>query len=72
MILQTDFTVTPSPPGGASVIYAGAYPTQSAAEQALAKLKRKFPGAKVVGRALCHGDRPGKVLTKTNYGSAHR
>ena len=74
IIAQSDFTVTPSPPGGAFVVYSGSYPTQAAAEKALAKLKKKFPAAKVVKvqstASVAKG--AGKVITKTNYGSAHQ
>lgn len=74
IIAQSDFTVTPSPPGGAFVVYSGVYPSHSAADQALVRLKRRFPAAKVVkvvsNAAAAKG--AGKVLTKTNYGSAHQ
>jgi hypothetical protein len=74
IIAQSDFTVTPSPPGGVFVVYSGTYSTQGAAGQALGKLKKKFSAAKVVkvvsSAAAAKGG--GKVLTKTNYGSAHQ
>jgi hypothetical protein len=74
IIAQSDFTVTPSPPGGTFVVYSGSYPTQAAAEKALAKLKKKFPAAKVVKvqSTASVAKSAGKVLTKTSYGSAHQ
>jgi hypothetical protein len=73
VILQSDFTLTPKPPAGAAVIYSGAFRTRSEAEQALAKLKHRFPGARVIavgtsGTATASG----KVLAKTAYGSAQQ
>jgi hypothetical protein len=73
VILQRDFRVTPAPPSGAYVIYSGAYKTQADAAKALAKLHRKFPAAKVIRVQPVGGSgaTSGKVLAKTNYGSAH-
>ena len=73
LILQSDFKVTPSPPAGAAVIYSGAYRTRSEAEQALAKLKRHFPSAKVIAvGSSATATASGKVLAKTAYGSAQQ
>jgi hypothetical protein len=48
LISQSDFRVTPSPPAGGYVIYSGQYKSKAAADAALAKLAKKFPGAKVI------------------------
>lgn len=73
VILQRDFRVTPAPPSGAYVIFSGAYKTQAAAATALEKLHHKFPAAKVIRVQPVGGSAAtsGKVLAKTNYGSAH-
>ena len=72
LILQRDFRVTPAPPSGAYVIYSGAYKTQAAAAAALSKLHHKFPAAKVIRvQPVGASATSGKVLAKTNYGSAH-
>jgi hypothetical protein len=42
------FTVSPKPSGDVYVIYSGQFKTKSEAEAALAKLKRRFPGAVVI------------------------
>jgi hypothetical protein len=73
LILLSDFRVSPAPPGGAEVIYSGAYHSSADAAKALTKLKKNFPGAKVISvksASLAAG--AGKVLTKTNYGTAHQ
>lgn len=73
LILLSDFRVSPSPPGGDEVIYSGAYKSQADASKALAKLKTKFPGAKVVSvKSASLNAGAGKVLAKTNYGTAHQ
>ncbi|MGZ4231232.1 MAG: hypothetical protein ACXVUE_11490 [Solirubrobacteraceae bacterium] len=72
LILQRDFRVTPAPPSGAYVIYSGAYKTHADAAAALAKLHHKFPSAKVIRvQPVGSSATSGKVLAKTNYGSAH-
>jgi hypothetical protein len=73
LILQRDFRITPAPPNGAYVIYSGAYKTQADATKALAKLHHKFPAAKLirVQPVAGTGAASGKVLAKTNYGTAH-
>jgi hypothetical protein len=70
LITQTDFRITPSPPRGAYVIYSGQYTTSAAADQALAKLKPRFPAAKVISVQSASGRSGGKVLNTTAYGSA--
>jgi hypothetical protein len=72
LITQTDFAITPRPPVGDGVIYSGQYQTRSAADAALAKLKRSFPTARVIGVAPSTGAAPAKVLAHTAYGSAHQ
>jgi hypothetical protein len=74
LILQSDFRVTPSPPPGTEVIYSGAYRSKAAAEQALAGLPHRFPGASVIrvqaaGSATAGG---GRVLATSAYGAAHQ
>jgi hypothetical protein len=76
LITQHDFHVTPSPPPGAYVIYSGAYGSKALADQALAKLGHRFPGAKVI-RVQASGTSGspaggGKVLTQSVYGTAHQ
>jgi hypothetical protein len=71
LIVQTQYKVTPAPPSGAYVIYAGAFKTQAAATSELSKLKHKFAGAKVIQvQSVAAG--AGKVLAKTQYGTAHQ
>jgi hypothetical protein len=74
LIAQSDFRVTPSPPSGAFVIYAGSYASQAAARSALAKLKARFPAAKVIAVRAVHASpgTGGKALTRTRYGTAHQ
>lgn len=73
LILQSDFRITPAPPNGDEVIFSGAYHSQADAGKALAKLKAKFPQAKVISvksASLAAG--AGKVLAKTSFGTAHQ
>jgi hypothetical protein len=80
LISQSDFRITPSPPAGDYVIYSGQYKTKSAADAALAKLVRKFPGAKVIAvqssssssASAGAGAGAGKVVASSAYGSAHQ
>lgn len=72
-IAQSDFQVTPRPPAGAYVIYSGTYPSQSAAQDALKKLKHSFPAAKIISvRSHSAASAAAPVLSKTHFGSAHR
>ena len=66
--------MTPAPPTGAYVIYSGAYKGRVSADQALVKLHKQFPAAKViqVQAAGTSAAPSGKVLAKTRYGSAHQ
>jgi hypothetical protein len=71
LITQADFRITPSPPHGAYVIYSGQFATRAAAEEALAKLKPRFPTAKVISvQAVAGAGSGGRVLNTTAYGSA--
>jgi hypothetical protein len=74
LLSQSTYTVTPSPPSGAYVLYAGSYSTRAAAEEALGRFKHHFPGAQVVEiqSAANASTGGGKVLTKTVYGTAHQ
>jgi hypothetical protein len=71
LIVQTQYKVSPAPPSGAYVIYAGAFKTQSGAQAELAKLSHKIKGAKVIHvTSLASG--AGKVLAHTKFGAAHQ
>jgi len=71
LISQQSFSVTPRPPSGAYVIYSGAFTARSAAEKALAKLRKRFPTAIVIRvGSLGAVSGAGQVLSKTSYGSA--
>jgi hypothetical protein len=75
LIVQSDFTVSPSPPSGAYVIYSGAYRSRGAAQKALAKLKHGFPKAVVIqakAAASSAGTPSTQVLSSTSYGQAHQ
>jgi hypothetical protein len=72
LITQAGFRIVPSPPAGDDVIYSGQYSTRSAADSALAKLKRRFPAAKVIAVQTSTAAAPGKVLATSSYGSAHQ
>ena len=74
LILLRDYRVTPAPPTGAYVIYSGAYKDKASADQALVELHKQFPAAKViqVQAAGSSATPSGKVLAKTQYGSAHQ
>jgi len=48
VINQKSFSVSPKPSGNVYVLYSGALKTRSEANAALAKLKRRFPGAVVI------------------------
>jgi hypothetical protein len=72
LITQSDFSLSPAPPSGDAVIYSGQFKTRAAADSALAKLKRKFPSAKVVAVKSSAGAVPGKVLARSSYGSANQ
>lgn len=71
LILQSDYKVTPAPPAGAYVIYAGAFKTRAEATKSLSQLRRRFPKAVVIQvQPASTGE--GQVLTKTRYGTAHQ
>jgi hypothetical protein len=77
LILQKDYKVTPAPPSGSYVIYSGAFQTSAQANQALSKLKSKFPKAVVIhvqssSSVVAAGAGPGKVLARTKYGVANQ
>jgi hypothetical protein len=48
VIAGHDFAITPKPAVGVDILYSGEYKTRGAATAALAKLKRRFPGALVI------------------------
>jgi hypothetical protein len=75
LVTQTDYKITPKPKGGPDVIYSGAFKTRTAAKQALAKLKAKFPQAEVIALSANGASNTagaGKVLAKTHYGTANQ
>lgn len=66
VIGEKDFSVSPKPSGDVYILYAGQFKTRAAADAALAKLKRHFPGAVVIAvRAVAssstHSASGGKV-----------
>lgn len=68
LIATSNYTIRPAP-SGSYVIYSGAYGTRAEAQAALRKLSHRFPGALVISVASASAG-GGKVLTKTQYGSA--
>ena len=74
LIVQSDFKLTPAPPSGTYVIYSGAYKSSGPAQQALTKLKKSFPGAKVLRvQPITANPAPStKVLAHSAYGVAHQ
>jgi hypothetical protein len=71
IISVSGYTITPKPSGGAFVVYSGHYSSRAAAAKALSKLKKAFPGATVISvKASSGGAGGGKVVSKTQYGSA--
>jgi hypothetical protein len=76
LVNQADYTILPKPPAGAYVIYAGAYKTRAAAEGALAALRKKFRGARVIAlKSSSSGSSAagaGRALATTRYGTANQ
>jgi hypothetical protein len=73
LIAQTSFHLTPSPPAGAYVIFSGQYKTRSAADAALARLKGRFAGAKVIAVASSTPAAAATtVVSRGAYGPAHQ
>ena len=72
LIASSALTLVPAPPAGDAVIYSGQFTSRAAADAAVAKLRRRFPSARVVAVTPSGAAAPGKVLTKTNYGSANQ
>jgi hypothetical protein len=73
VISQSDFRVTPAPAAGDYVIYSGEYRAKTAADRALAKLRTRFPAAKVIAiQAVGASAGAGAVLATSTYGSAHQ
>jgi hypothetical protein len=72
LISQSDFTVKPSPAQGAYVIYSGQYPSSSAANAALAKLKHAFPSATVISVKSAASGGASKVVANGKYGAVHQ
>ncbi len=73
VITPASFHVTPSPPSGAVVIYSGQYKSKATATAALAKLKRKFPSARVIAVQATAGPASSTaVVAHSAYGNAHQ
>jgi hypothetical protein len=73
VISQSDFRVTPAPAAGDYVIYSGEFRAKTAADRALAKLRTRFPAAKVIAiQAVGASAGAGAVLATSTYGSAHQ
>ena len=72
LIAPAAFTLVPAPPSGDAVIYSGQFTTKTAADAAVAKLRHRFPSARVVAVSPSGAAAPGKVLAKTSYGSANQ
>lgn len=71
LIIQSDFRVTPAPPGGAYVIYSGQYRSSAEARTALGKLRHAFPSARVITVRSVSSAGSTPVVAKTAFGSAH-
>jgi hypothetical protein len=75
LVTQSDYAITPKPKARTVVIYSGAYKTKAEAEHALSRLKPKFPEAIVISLSSAAGSSTagaGKVLAKTQYGTANQ
>jgi hypothetical protein len=74
LIAQKDFRLSPKPPAGDYVVYSGDYKTKTAAQSALGRLKRKFPGAVVIEVSSAAGSAAASphALTHTSFGTAHQ
>jgi hypothetical protein len=72
LIAQSEFKVTPAPPAGAYVLYAGAFKTRAAASKELKMLVQKFPKAIVIQVQPLPTAGAGQVLARTPYGVAHQ
>jgi len=73
LVTEAGFRLTPSPPAGDDVIFSGQYKTQAEAQAALAKLKGKFPAAKVIAvQSSSAGGGSTAVVSHTAFGSAHQ
>jgi hypothetical protein len=72
LISQSDFSVKPSPPHGAYVLYSGQYTSSSAAHAALAKLKHAFPSATVISVKSAASGGASKVVANGKYGAVHQ
>jgi hypothetical protein len=64
-----DFTTTPDQGSSNYVLFSGQFKSKRAAEQALAKLKRRFSGAEVI--AVKSAAAGGAVIAKTSHGTVH-
>jgi hypothetical protein len=73
LINPREYTTTPDQGSDSYVIYSGSFKQRGAAAKALAKLKKKFPGAQVIAVKSVNGSSgAGKVLSKTPLGTAHK
>ena len=75
LINPNDFHTTPDQGAANYLIYSGEFKTRAAAQQALAKLKRSFPGAVVIAVAAVAGSgaaAAAPVVAHTAYGTVHK
>ena len=73
VIAGSGHALSPAPPAGDVVIYAGSYPTRARAIAAMAKLAHRFPAAKVVrvsAPSAASTGGGGHVIASTKYGKA--
>ena len=72
LIAPSAFTLVPAPPSGDAVVSSGQFTTKAAADAAVAKLRHRFPSARVVAVTPSGAAASGKLLAKTSYGSANQ
>ena len=69
IINPDDFTTTPDQGADNYVLFSGQFKNKAAAQKALSKLKRRFPGAQVIAVKSTAGG--GAVIAKTPHGTVH-
>ena len=72
LINPKDFKVTPAKGASSYVVYSGQFKTRAQAEKALAKLKPRFPGARVIAVAPVASTASAPVVAHTAYGTVHK
>jgi hypothetical protein len=72
LINPRDFKVTPDPGPGQLVLYDGQYTAKAAASRELARVRKRFPGARVIlVRAIAATAAAAPVLAHTSFGDVH-